>query len=321
MRQGLLNGVAVLAVVLGIQGCKKEDQLSEQIMPQVPTRQEMDVAYGKEKYQSMDIYFPPDYNETTPVVFLIHGGGFVAGTKEDFTPQAVMMRDNGMIVVNMSYRLVDTTGMFVLPPLHKNSAVTVADQLDDINAGIRLYMKLAPGYKSTTKTMYIAGASAGSILAMLYAFGEYNLDHHIIGCANWCGATDLTIHDDALMANMDPRFIEMYYRCIGAMPDVAHIDVYKKFSPYWEVVKYKSVVPLISILPSNTTVYSNSFDLAFGIRPAEKFHELLAAGGDRQLLHVYEDEVHTFSTHPNSWLDLIAESASFLKKTDRITAY
>ncbi len=41
----------------------------------------MNVSYGSDTLQKMDLYFPEGFTQETPVVFLIHGGGFIDGTK------------------------------------------------------------------------------------------------------------------------------------------------------------------------------------------------------------------------------------------------
>lgn len=312
-----MNGIKILSLaftgLMMIAGCKKEDniQLKENIRQDF--RQEMDVPYGDDVMQRMDVYFPQGYNNATPVVFLIHGGGFVAGTKEDFTPQAVMFRDQGFIVVNLSHRLVDTTGMFANPTVHKPSAIKIADQLQDIDAAIREYISSAPGWNAGSGRMYIAGGSAGAILATLYANSGYNKDKHIRASGNWCGATDLCIYNDAAVLQAGPWYVELFYRATGAIPAIENNDFYKAVSPFWQVAKNNGAIPHISILPSNTTVFSNVFDEGFGITPARNFHTLLSSYHTREKLVIYPDENHTFSNHPDSWNNLIEETAFFFR--------
>lgn len=71
-------------------------------------KKELDIAYGDDPKQKMDIYYPEGYSQTTPVVFLLHGGGFIAGDKNEFSHVAKLFANNGFVAVNLSYRLVDS---------------------------------------------------------------------------------------------------------------------------------------------------------------------------------------------------------------------
>lgn len=78
-------------------------------------------AYGTDAAQRIDVYLPANRNSETPV---LHGGGFVAGSRTDFNSQSRALMAKGMIVVNVDYRLVDTTGLLTLPPVHRPSRRT-----------------------------------------------------------------------------------------------------------------------------------------------------------------------------------------------------
>lgn len=278
-----------------------------------PARTELNVAYGNHALQKMDVYFPEGYNSQTPVAFLIHGGGFVAGTKEDFTSQAISFRNQGFITVNLSHRLVDTTGLLSLPPLHRASAIKVSDELADIDAAVKKYREMATSWQAGAGAMYMTGHSAGAILAMLYANGDYNKDRHIRASGNWAGATDLSIPHDSLLTGVDPRLIELYYRAAGAMPSTSNNLYFMAISPYWVAYKNGGAVPNISIIPSNNAVFNMDADIGFGIDRTRNFHTLVRNYGVSEKLVIYEGEDHGFGTRPGSWDKLIAETAVFFR--------
>src|SRR5690606_4266080 len=151
------------------------------------------IPYGSHPHQQMDVYLPKAFTVSSPVAFLIHGGGFIAGLKEDFTMQAMLMRDAGFVSVNLSHRLVDTTGIFRSQPPHRTASVKITDQLADVGAAVRKYREGAPGWGTGSEHLYMAGHSAGGILALLYVQGAPNRDGHIRASGNWAGATDLSL--------------------------------------------------------------------------------------------------------------------------------
>ena len=67
-----------------------------------------DVIYGEDyKNNVFDMYFPAGKIGKIPTVFLIHGGGYVSGTKEDFNNFANELLHRGFCVVNMEYTKSD----------------------------------------------------------------------------------------------------------------------------------------------------------------------------------------------------------------------
>ena len=199
----ILSALWVLSFIFF--SCKKGDNNNVTPDSNNPAKEAYSIAYGQHERQKMDVYFPQGYNNTTPVVFLIHGGGFVAGSKEEFAPRAVTFRNEGFIAVNISHRLIDTTGLLQLPPIHRPSTIKISDELADVHAAVNKYISLSAEWKTGTGKMYMTGHSAGAILSMLYTQGDYNDNKHIRACGNWAGLTDLSIPNDSLLPALDPR--------------------------------------------------------------------------------------------------------------------
>ncbi|HVH86809.1 MAG TPA: alpha/beta hydrolase, partial [Terriglobales bacterium] len=53
----------------------------------------------------LDVYLPADNSQPTPVVMVIHGGGWIAGTKEDRVLEMMPYLHMGFAAVNVEYRL------------------------------------------------------------------------------------------------------------------------------------------------------------------------------------------------------------------------
>lgn len=316
MRAGYIAAFA-LGCTLCFTACKKNEDNGNNTTPAStdltptdnPAKEEYNIAYGTHQRHKMDVYFPEGYGDVTPVVFVIHGGGFIAGSKEDFADRAQLFRSREYIVVNISYRLVDTTGLLSLPPVHRASDVKVADQLADVHAAVTKYMSLSAEWKTGTKKMYMAGHSAGAILSMLYAQGDYNDDGHIRACGNWAGLTDFSIPHDSLLDTLDARYLELMYRLTGAVPSTANNLHFMAISPYW-VANINSGRATISIYPENNVVLNINGEKEWGLEKTKQYHELLKKKGVNEKLAVYPGNDHGFS-NAGSWEKLVGETADF----------
>lgn len=290
--------------------CKK-DKTPEPAAPQ-PAKEVRDVAYGPHALQKMDVLYPEGYTNATPVVFLIHGGGFVAGVKEDFEMQARLFRQQNFVVVNLSHRLIDTTGLLSLPPTHMASDIKVKDELNDVDSAVRFFQRNAAAWGLGTDKVYMAGHSAGAILSMLYVQSDFNTDGHVRASGSWAGITDLTIPHDSLLEDMDPRWVELMYRATGVMPATANNLAYMAISPYWQANNHGGR-PNISIFPAHNAIFGMPDEEAYQLHNTENFHTLLQNKGVAQRLSVYEGEDHGFGTRPDSWQKLIKETADFFR--------
>ncbi len=57
----------------------------------------------------LDLYLPADPSGPTPVLMMIHGGGWVQGTKESQVLRLLPYLEKGWAVVNVTYRLVQVS--------------------------------------------------------------------------------------------------------------------------------------------------------------------------------------------------------------------
>ncbi|MDQ7949871.1 MAG: alpha/beta hydrolase, partial [Pedobacter sp.] len=121
---------AVLMVGLSFTACRKIEEPSYAVVSEAKTM--IDVAYGTDPKQKMDVYLPANRNSNTNVVIFVHGGSFIGGDKSEFNNQAKYLASRGYAVLNVNYRLVEGDGIFNAPPLHKESAIKIADQVNDL---------------------------------------------------------------------------------------------------------------------------------------------------------------------------------------------
>ena len=112
----------------------------------------LDVAYGQDSKQKLDLYLPHQCEQSSPVLLLLHGGGFVEGDRADYGFLAEPYVERGIVVAIASYRM--TTEGFAFP-----------DQLNDAKSAVRWLHDQVSRYGGNGKAIVVGGHSVGAILA------------------------------------------------------------------------------------------------------------------------------------------------------------
>lgn len=115
-------------------------------------RNELDVPYGKDPKQRMDLYFPVQKASDAPVLLFLHGGGFREGDRKQYGYVAEPFAKQGVITAVASYRL--TPAGFAYPA-----------QPDDAKAAVAWIYRNIARSGGNPDAIYISGHSAGAILA------------------------------------------------------------------------------------------------------------------------------------------------------------
>ncbi|HEX8154544.1 MAG TPA: alpha/beta hydrolase [Thermoanaerobaculia bacterium] len=108
------------------------------------------VASGQEL--KLDVHSPRAAGPH-PVVVYIHGGGWIAGTKEDSVLRLLPFLAQGAAVVNVEYRLARVA----LAPA----------AVEDCRCALRWVIRNAERYRLDPKRIVLAGSSAGGHLALM----------------------------------------------------------------------------------------------------------------------------------------------------------
>lgn len=263
-----------------------------------------DISFGDDAKQKMDVYLPEGRNEQTPVVVMLHGGGFVAGDKAEIAARAQQFSAKGFAVLNVNYRLVNIDGVLSNPIVHKPSPVKVADQLNDIKAAVNLAVSKAGEWVISADKWSIAGHSAGGTLALLYAYS----DNRIKVAGNWAGATNFAFQNEAEVQALDPRIREIIYRAVGAEPVQANVLAYMAVSPLWVALQGRGKAT-INIRPESNAVG----DLPDGNKAEyEKFTGILNDKGVPNKWVEVAGADHGFS-QAGKWELVINETAAFFQ--------
>jgi acetyl esterase/lipase len=146
----------------------------------------LNVNYGNDPLQKMDVYLPPNANAaTTKVIIALHGGGWREGDKVDLQNfvginfiDTLKKRLPDYAIFNINYRL--SNGITNLFPTQEN----------DVKAALEFIFSKSADYAISNKYVLI-GASAGAHLAMLQGY-KYNVPVKPKAIISFFGPGDLT---------------------------------------------------------------------------------------------------------------------------------
>ena len=174
-----ISGLIILSVLIS---CKKTDNTTV-IIP-VSASAMLNVSYGADPLQKMDIYLPANRTTaTTKVLILIHGGGWTGGDKGDFTAAGVVdtlkLRLPDYAIININYRLASAPANNTFPT-----------QETDTKAAVDFIYSNRGTYLISNKFVLL-GASAGGHLSLLEAY-KYHSPVNIKAVVDFFGPTDMT---------------------------------------------------------------------------------------------------------------------------------
>ena len=112
----------------------------------------LDMAYGSDPKQRLDLYLPQGEVSNAPVFLFLHGGGFREGDRAHYGSVAEPFVKAGVITAVSSYRL---TG----------SGAHYPDQPDDVKSTVKWLFDNIRQYGGNPEALYVGGHSAGAILS------------------------------------------------------------------------------------------------------------------------------------------------------------
>lgn len=146
--------------------------------------------------QKLDVHYLSN-QKLKPILVDIHGGGFISGYKEMNSLFANYLAQRGFVVFNLNYRLAYPT-------------INVFDQIEDISNAVKWIVSNAGKFEANIDEMYIAGHSAGGVLAV---------------------AESLLCHDKQMRDDFD--IDERDYKYSGIILDCGVMHFYRKNIAYW----------------------------------------------------------------------------------------
>ncbi len=126
-------------------------------MAKIP-RKWLDIPYGSHERQRLDLYLPAEacQDDPVPLIVFFHGGGFLAGDKQDMQVTVYLgALNHGYAVASVNYRL--------------SSEAQFPEPVKDCKAAIRHLKAIAPQYGIDPSRFTAVGNSAGAYMALMIA--------------------------------------------------------------------------------------------------------------------------------------------------------
>lgn len=170
------------------------EEIEEQPWDKVEKEVYADVATVSDDKQNgsnyVDITLPKTGEDSYPVVFWIHGGGYITGDRKncllDNTKEYVLAQ--GYAFVSAEYTLTEATTTNGVTTYGKGG---MPQMLYDLKAAVRFLRANAEQYKLDTRFIAAMGESAGAGLALLMATTNGNEDYEDLTMGNETYSSDI----------------------------------------------------------------------------------------------------------------------------------
>jgi acetyl esterase/lipase len=233
----------------------------------------------------LDIYVPRTLNAPNKTMILIHGGGWVNGSKDASTLHILPYLEMGWSVVNIGYRLARTS----LAPA----------AVEDCRCALRWVVSHAREYNFDTSKIVITGHSAGGHLALTTGMLPVSagLDREcypgndevkVAAIINWYGITDVA---DLLEGK---NFQGYAVTWLGSQSN--RLEVARRVSPLTYI--RKELPPILTIHgdADPTVPYSHGVRLHEALNKAGVVNQLLTIPGGKHGGFSREENIRIFQT-------------------------
>lgn len=236
---------------------------AEKNLPQQPF---LNVAYGNDARQVMDIYLPANRSHhSTKSLILIHGGGWNSGSKEEFSTyiDSFTQRMPDFAIFNLNYRLVSSGYLFPA-------------QEEDVKTAVDFIVSKAETYHISKDGLVLLGVSAGAHLALLQAY-KYP-SPKIQAVIDYFGPTDLIAMYEKPWHPLVPLALQMI---TGTAPDAAK-----------ELFRTSSPVNFVTPGSPPTLMLHGGKDQVVDVSQSKALAQKLEAAGVKHQLEIYPHERH-----------------------------
>lgn len=245
-----------------------------------------DVPYGKHERHKLDIFMPENPKCTSGIILFIHGGGWVQGDKSGHHHDTDFFSKSGYICATMNYRFV-------------SEEINVFDELDDITQALETIKNECVKYGFNLKKLLLSGGSAGSHLALLYAYTKTDeAPITPVAVCPYCPPVDCSKPD--FLMGISGEFEDWKYgvlsKCCGLEINRENLlepqqqEALKKISPQEYVSK--TSIP--------TAIFHGRLDELIPFSHIEKFINTLNEKGVKNDLLIYENSGHALDKDPET---------------------
>ena len=208
--------ILALGLALLVSFCSKKDigkgeSTGRDSLPEVSY---LNLSYGADEQQRLDVYLPEARNEKTRLLVIIHGGGWTAGDKSDFDSYIAEFKKRlpGYAFANLNYRLATTAGNYF------------PAQEEDIMSAITYLKSKTADYNISTDFVFL-GISAGAHLALLQGYKHSDILQPK-GIVSFFGPVDL----EQLYVNSDQSIPVVLHNIMNATLQ-ENPNLFKEASP------------------------------------------------------------------------------------------
>ncbi|MBS0589754.1 MAG: alpha/beta hydrolase [Proteobacteria bacterium] len=190
----------------GEQALDSEDRLGQIQLAQLPqgARWIKDVAYGNDLLQRFDVYAPEKARQS-PVIFMVHGGGWVRGDKANrgvVESKVEHWVSHGFVVISVNYRFVP--------------AITPVEEAQDVARALAVAQRDAAQWGGDTSRFILMGHSAGAhLIALINASPDIARQ---AGAGPWLGSVLLDSGALDVPQIMERQHFDLYDRAFGKDP-------------------------------------------------------------------------------------------------------
>lgn len=274
------------SALLILASCNKENPVDPVVSPAKDTTI-LNVSYGNDASQKMDLYLPAGRTDTTRLIILIHGGGWSSGDKAELSVLAQGWKARRFAVANINYRLS--------PQSDDNYKM----QLDDIASAIAKLQTDAAGFIYSKSKLYITGHSAGAQLALAYAYTR-NSSGLIKAIGGMASPTNLFS-----MAYYNPNlYAQLLTPYLGVPLNGSTTDRYTSASPYYQATSQS--VP--------TILFQGDIDIIVQKEQSQSLaHHLTELNVPNKLI-IYPFTFHDWWTNGDFLMNTLDETAVWFRK-------
>jgi acetyl esterase/lipase len=277
------------AITLALFSCKKNETTTGGGTVTVAAKTILNVPYGADTSQRMDIYLPEGRKvDSTKVMVVIHGGSWVTGDKSDmnFVIDSLKRRLPDYAFFNINYRLSTGGTTNVFPT-----------QEQDVKAAVNYAYSKASDYLVSQKIVLL-GVSAGGHLAMLQGFKD-TVPVRVKAVVSFYGPSNLPdMYANPVGGNPSLRIGLAY--AIGATPAI-NPAIYFSSSP----------VNYIRSTSPPTILFHGGADAVVAVSQSTQVRDLLTTAGVTNQYNFYINGIHgLWSAADNS--DAMIKLTAFL---------
>jgi len=238
--------------------------------PILKAEEYIDVSYGTDRRQKMDIYLPAERStQHTHLLIIIHGGVWSFGDKYDLNAYVDLAKTYlpGYAIANVNYRLITETGN------------KFPVQEDDINSAIQFLHQHISEYNLSGKFV-VLGESAGAHLGLLQAYKHTDVVHPS-AVIDFYGPTDL---------------VELYKSAFNVFTRET-LEFILQGTPESKSNEYAASSPInyVSNGVCPTQIFHGGKDLVVDVKQSEELHHKLDSLHVEHEYIYYPDLAHGWS--------------------------